>query len=208
MAAIIRDEATTATLEVVLEDPAKAPFQGGVHTLDGYRFSQRLAPYIPAKPSDAFLIIGSFIPRSIWPEKSDELTASISAKYQGCGASAQYLSPIGYSTLMSDGYGIALLLLAAISAALCLLLRASMGLFSVAITVVAFRFSSAEARSTSCTAFAWHFHGWHHCYSLRSCREINRIITRLPQLIALQQPLAILGPINVRWVPVAFGGGF
>ncbi|WP_148611817.1 hypothetical protein [Nocardioides rubriscoriae] len=140
--AALRDEAVTAsgTVGAVLENPLEAPYQGGVDTLDGYRLSQRLSPVEPARPADLLLAVGSFVPRSIWPDKPQDLSVDISRKYLGYRNSGQFLSPVGYLTLAGGSYLAGLALLGLLCVLFAFANRKCAGLLAVAMAVICFRF--------------------------------------------------------------------
>ena len=96
-------------LSQTLSDPLIAIYSSGIDTLDGYRFSAAIARVEPSRPSDLLLIVLTFIPRSVWPDKPNSLSVDLSAKYLGYNSSGQFLSPMGYLNLVWGSYGVALL---------------------------------------------------------------------------------------------------
>lgn len=96
-----------------LADPLVAPFEAGIDTLDGYRMSFYVLPQEGARPEAILPIVTTFVPRSIWPEKPGSLSVELSAKYLDYRASGQFLSPVGFLSILTGGYIAGLLALAA-----------------------------------------------------------------------------------------------
>lgn len=90
---------TSQVVSTTLDEPWKQIYESGIDTLDGYRFSHRIAPLEESRPEDLLNIVLTFVPRAIWAEKPTDLAVDVSARYLNYGASGQYLSPIGYLTL-------------------------------------------------------------------------------------------------------------
>lgn len=129
-----------------LEDPWSGIYASGVDTLDGYRFSMRVAEFEDAHPYDLLTAFTTFVPRSLWPDKPTDMTVEISEKYLGYGASGQFLSPIGYLTIMSGGYAQALILWCALLGLLVfLIIWLHQSFFVVVVLVTAVRFSLGGA---------------------------------------------------------------
>lgn len=140
---IIRDLGLpfSEVISQTFRNPLIGIYSAGVDTLDGYRFSQAIAPYELPRPSDLMLILTTFVPRSIWPEKPDSISVDLSAKYLGYKSSGQFLSPMGYLNLIWGSYGLALLsffLFSLIFSALIIKFRSSFWL--CILLVVVFRF--------------------------------------------------------------------
>ncbi|WP_062077794.1 hypothetical protein [Demequina globuliformis] len=132
---------TSEVIQESLSHPWVAPYEAGLDTLDGYRFSDSIHDREEARPEDLANVVLTFIPRSLWPDKPTSLAVDMSAKYLGYGTSGQYLSPAGYLTLVLGSYPAALLALFAFSLAMSLLARAyatSLGLVFVLVAQVRF----------------------------------------------------------------------
>ena len=99
---------TTAVIEQTLSNPWIAMYESGLDTLDGYRFSRQVSVLEPARPLDLLNVVTTFVPRAVWPEKPNDMSVDLSAKYLGYTASGQYLSPTGYLILVSGSYAGAL----------------------------------------------------------------------------------------------------
>ncbi len=95
-------------LSQTFSNPLIGIYSAGVDTLDGYRFAQAIAPYELPRPSDLMLIVTTFVPRSVWPDKPNSISVDLSAKYLGYKSSGQFLSPMGYLNLIWGSYGLAL----------------------------------------------------------------------------------------------------
>lgn len=106
-----------------LQNPWVAPYEAGLDTLDGYRFSERIARFEPAQPLDLANIVLTFVPRNLWESKPDAIAVEFSAKYLNYQASGQFLSPTGYLTLVTGSYLGALLGLAVFALLAALLAR-------------------------------------------------------------------------------------
>lgn len=91
-------------IERNLSDPVLGIYGAGLDTLDGYRFSREIATRESGRPQDLLNIALTFIPRQIWEKKPSDFSVDMSAKYLGYQVSGQFLSPIGYLTLIFDSY--------------------------------------------------------------------------------------------------------
>ena len=96
-------------LNQTFSNPLIGIYSSGIDTLDGYRFSSAIARVEPSRVSDLLLVVLTFIPRTLWPEKPNSIGVDLSAKYLGYNSSGQFLSPIGYLNLVWGSYGVALL---------------------------------------------------------------------------------------------------
>lgn len=99
---------TAQVVQQSLENPWIAPFESGLDTLDGYRFSAIIAENEVAMPADLANAVLTFVPRAVWPEKPATISVQMSAKYLNYRASGQFLSPVGYFTLALGSYPAAL----------------------------------------------------------------------------------------------------
>lgn len=79
-------------------------YEAGIDTLDGYRFATAVEPFTPGRPADLLNVVLTFIPRSIWPDKPSDIVVDLSGAYLGYESSGQFLSPVGYLTVVLDGY--------------------------------------------------------------------------------------------------------
>ncbi|MFD6058114.1 hypothetical protein [Rhodococcus wratislaviensis] len=128
-------------LESVMEEPWLSPYEAGIDTLDGYRFSIEISQYEAAKPLDLLSPVTTFIPRSLWPEKPQSVSVELSAKYLGYRSSGQFLSPIGYLRLATGSYILAMLLFfLAFTCFTAMVLRLWKSFWLTVILVVIFRF--------------------------------------------------------------------
>ncbi|WP_142056964.1 hypothetical protein [Pseudarthrobacter sp. B4EP4b] len=128
-------------VDQTLANPLVAPFQAGIDTLDGYRFSEKLLPLIEPQPLDLLNTVTTFIPRSVWAEKPRDLSVELSATYLGYKGSGQYLSPVGYLSLVTGSHVGAVLALGVFVIVLaCLLRKYRTHFWSAIILCVAFRF--------------------------------------------------------------------
>ncbi|WP_395398613.1 hypothetical protein ACHMXB_12315 [Arthrobacter sp. UC242_113] len=100
---VVRDTglSTQQVISQTFEDPLTAPFESGLDTLDGYRFSERLLPIVEPRPWDILNVVTTFVPRAIWPDKPSDLSVELSTSYLGYKGSGQYLSPAGYLSLVT-----------------------------------------------------------------------------------------------------------
>ncbi len=121
-----------------LENPWVAPYGAGLDTLDGYRFSVRVAELEPPRPSEFLNVVLTFVPRAVWPDKPSSLAVDLSRRYLAYGASGQFLSPVGYLLLLTGSYPLALLALALLTGFAALLVRVGMERFwlTIVVTVV------------------------------------------------------------------------
>ena len=121
-----------------LENPWVAPYGAGLDTLDGYRFSVRVAELEPPRPSEFLNVVLTFVPRAVWPDKPSSLAVDLSRRYLAYGASGQFLSPVGYLLLLTGSYPLALLALALLTGLAALLVRVGMERFwlTIVVTVV------------------------------------------------------------------------
>lgn len=130
----------SAIISDILARPASV-YEAGIDTLDGYRLSAAIAPREPADPANLLTIVTNFIPRALWPDKPDDLSVRMSAKYLGYGQGGQFLSPIGYLTIALGSYLAALAGLAFIVLALSMLAIVLKNSFLLTLVlVVTFRF--------------------------------------------------------------------
>lgn len=122
-------------------NPLIGIYSAGVDTLDGYRFAHSIVPYEPSRLSDLMLIVTTFVPRSMWPDKPNSLSVDLSTKYLGYKSSGQFLSPMGYLNLIWGSYGLALLsffLFGLIFSALIIRFRSSFWLCILLVVVMRF----------------------------------------------------------------------
>jgi hypothetical protein len=126
---------TAEVIQQTAENPWIAPYEAGLDTLDGYRFSERLSHLEPARPWDILNVVTTFVPRAVWPEKPDDISVQMSAKYLHYRASGQFLSPVGYLTLLVGSYPGALVALAVVTALLVALVRRTWTSFGYAIVL-------------------------------------------------------------------------
>lgn len=100
---------TSQVLSKTFDAPWVQVYESGIDTLDGYRFSQYIAPLEDSRPEDLLNIVLTIVPRAIWEGKPTDLSVEMSARYLNYSASGQYLSPVGYLTLALGSYTAALL---------------------------------------------------------------------------------------------------
>ena len=132
---------TGEVIAQALDNPWIAPFEAGLDTLDGYRFSERIAPLEEPQPMDLFNTVLTFVPREIWKEKPSDLSVAMSSKYLNYQGSGQYLSPTGYFTLTLGSYSASLVGLGAFSLVISLLARKYAARFGYSfVLVVSIRF--------------------------------------------------------------------
>lgn len=125
----------------VLGDSWISIYEAGIDTLDGYRLSMHLDGLVSPNPADLFNIVLTFVPRAMWPDKPVDFSVALSQQYLNYKSSGQFLSPVGYLSLVFGGYWLGLIGLFVIVGALGLMMRASGRRFwSVIIVTVAFRF--------------------------------------------------------------------
>lgn len=110
-------------LSFTLQRPLVAPYEAGIDTLDGYRFSPRVAPLIDASPLDFMKVVTTFVPSSIWPDKPQALTVEVASRFLGYEGSGMYLSAVGYLRIIGGSYASAIALLAILAFILSLLMR-------------------------------------------------------------------------------------
>ncbi|QOD02633.1 hypothetical protein [Pseudarthrobacter sp. BIM B-2242] len=128
-------------VDQTFENPWTAPYESGLDTLDGYRFSQRILTFEEPRPSDLLAVVTTFIPRAIWPEKPEEISVDVSSRYLRYEASGQYLSPIGYLSLALGSYVGALAGIILFSALMSsLALKFSQSFWLAVVVLVTFRF--------------------------------------------------------------------
>ncbi|PBC42410.1 hypothetical protein CJ178_13155 [Rhodococcus sp. ACPA4] len=101
---------TVQLIEEMSANPLVVPFQSGIDTLDGYRFSKAISNSEPARPLDLLSPVTNFIPRAIWQDKPRSISVEVSTKYLGYKSSGQFLSPVGFLTLATGSYAMALTL--------------------------------------------------------------------------------------------------
>jgi len=124
-----------------LRNPILGIYGAGLDTLDGYRFSREIADREQGRPLDLLNIVLTFVPRQIWETKPTDFSVDMSAKYLGYRVSGQFLSPVGYLTLIFDSYLSGLLALAIFILIYCLLSKRYFATFWNAILLtVAIRF--------------------------------------------------------------------
>jgi hypothetical protein len=128
-------------VEQTLENPWTAPYESGLDTLDGYRFSQRILEFEEPRPSDLLAVVTTFVPRAIWPEKPEEISVDVSSRYLRYEASGQYLSPIGYLSLALGSYAASLVAIFVFAAFMSFLVwRYERRFWLVVVLLVTFRF--------------------------------------------------------------------
>jgi hypothetical protein len=110
---IVRNQGLSAThiISQNLKNPVIGIYGAGLDTLDGYRFSREISEREPGKPLDIFNIVLTFVPKQYWENKPSDFSVEMSAKYLGYRVSGQFLSPIGYLTLIFNSYLIGLIAL-------------------------------------------------------------------------------------------------
>ena len=124
-----------------LKNPILGIYGAGLDTLDGYRFSREIADREQGRPLDLLNIALTFVPRQIWDTKPTDFSVDMSAKYLGYRVSGQFLSPVGYLTLIFNSYFFGLLVLAILIVIYCLLSKRYFSTFwNVILLTVAFRF--------------------------------------------------------------------
>lgn len=128
-------------LASTLDEPWVQIYESGVDTLDGYRFSQQVAPVEDSRPQDLLNVVLTFVPRAIWEDKPSTISVDLSAKYLNYGASGQYLSPVGYLTIALGSYAAALIGMFAFSCLMSLAVRRYLDSFILTVVLcVTFRF--------------------------------------------------------------------
>lgn len=134
-------ETASQVLTTTLDAPWVQIYESGVDTLDGYRFSQHVAPLEESRPEDLLNVVLTFVPRALWDDKPVTISVDLSAKYLNYGASGQYLSPIGYLTIALGSYTGALLGIFVFVLSMALLVRRYLQSFILTIVLcVTFRF--------------------------------------------------------------------
>lgn len=125
---------TSQVLAKTFDAPWVQVYESGIDTLDGYRFSEYIAPLEDSRPEDLLNIVLTIVPRAIWEDKPTDLSVELSARYLNYSASGQYLSPVGYLTLALGSYAAALVGLFIFVFVAALLVRKY--LFSFVLTIV------------------------------------------------------------------------
>jgi len=140
---IVRNEGLNASeiISTNLKNPILGIYGAGLDTLDGYRFSREIADREQGRPLDLLNIVLTFVPRQIWDTKPTDFSVDMSSKYLGYRVSGQFLSPVGYLTLIFNSYLLGLLALAILIVIYSLLSKRYFTTFWNAILLtVAFRF--------------------------------------------------------------------
>lgn len=136
-----KDESASQVWTDTLHNPWVAPYKAGIDTLDGYRLSEYLISRVPPDVGDLAQAVTNYIPRAIWSSKPSTLSAKLSAEYLGYGASGQYLSPVGYLSIVFNGYGQGLVALAVFAGAIAFFAHRFRGTFWLTVVaVITFRF--------------------------------------------------------------------
>lgn len=128
---------TSEVVSDVFANPWTAPYEAGLDTFEGYRFSEQVADREPARPEELANVVLTLVPRAVWPEKPSSLAVDLSAKYLNYGASGQFLSTVGYLRLLTGSYAGGLVLLSVLTMAAAALSRRTFGSlwFAVILTV-------------------------------------------------------------------------
>lgn len=113
-----RQGSITDAASEAIGNPFSSIYSGGIDTLDGYRLAQQVQPSEDPDPLNILVAITTFVPRSMWPNKPEDLSLGITYRYLRWDQGGIFLSLIGYLSIAFGGYSFALFATFAIAATL------------------------------------------------------------------------------------------